>query len=110
MFSHFTYVIIFLFKFTLFQDVIDLRKANWVKRREEAGPKTIDQIHNDAKKEEIRTKIANMTEPPPPRKSEDRRRSQMARKESRQDQRQDESNWNNVPTKVVVKNIPYTRL
>jgi len=85
----------------LMQDVIDLRKANWVKRREEAGPKTIDQIHNDAKKEEIRTKIANMTEPPPPRKSEDRRRSQMARKESRQDQRQDESNWNNVPTKAA---------
>ena len=56
------------------QDVIDLKKANWVKRREDAGPKTIDQIHQEAKKEEIKIKLANMTEPPPSRKSEDRRR------------------------------------
>ena len=47
--------------------------ANWVKRREEAGPKTIEEIHKDAQKEEIKQKLANMTtEPPPPRKSEDR--------------------------------------
>ena len=51
----------------------DLRLANWVKRREEAGPKTIEEIHKDAQKEEIKQKLANMTtEPPPPRKSEDR--------------------------------------
>merc|ERR1719410_3105326 len=57
----------------LMQDVIDLRLANWVKRREEAGPKTIEEIHKDAQKEEIKQKLANMTtEPPPPRKSEDR--------------------------------------
>ena len=29
----------------LMQDVIDLKKASWKKRREEAGPKKIDQIH-----------------------------------------------------------------
>ena len=27
------------------QDVLDLRTAKWVARREEAGPKTIEQIH-----------------------------------------------------------------
>ena len=27
------------------QDVLELRTANWVARREEAGPKTIEQIH-----------------------------------------------------------------
>ena len=27
------------------QDVLVLRTANWVARREEAGPKTIEQIH-----------------------------------------------------------------
>ena len=53
--------------------MIDLRLANWVKRREEAGPKTIEEIHKDAQKEEIKQKLANMTtEPPPSRKSEDR--------------------------------------
>ena len=57
-----------------YNDVLtDLRLANWVKRREEAGPKTIEEIHKDAQKEEIKQKLANMTtEPPPSRKSEDR--------------------------------------
>ena len=57
---------------SLLQDVIDLRKNAWVKRREDAGPKTIDQIHKEAQSEEIKQKIANMREPPPSRKSEDR--------------------------------------
>ena len=52
--------------------MIDLRKNAWVKRREDAGPKTIDQIHKEAQSEEIKQKIANMREPPPSRKSEDR--------------------------------------
>ena len=58
------------------QDVIDLRKANWVTRRKDIGPTTIDQIHQEAKKEELKKKLASMTTdaPPPPRKSEDRRR------------------------------------
>ena len=30
----------------LIQDVIELRENNWRKRREDAGPKTIDQIQN----------------------------------------------------------------
>ena len=52
--------------------MIDLRKANWIKRREDAGPKTIDQIHKEAQKEEMKQKLASMTDPPPSRKSEDR--------------------------------------
>ena len=86
----------------LMQDVIDLRAANWVKRREESGPKMIDQIHKDAKKEEIKIKLANITEPPPSRKSEDRghRRSQMGRRESRPE-RGGEDTWNNVPTRAA---------
>ncbi len=88
----------------LMQDVIDLRTANWVKRREEAGPKMIDQIHKDAKKEEIKIKLANIAEPPPSRKSEDRRRSQIARKESRPE-RGGEDTWNNVPTRAAKVNV-----
>jgi len=82
----------------LMQDVIDLRKANWIKRREDAGPKTIDQIHKEAQKEEMKQKLANMTEPPPSRKSEDRssqRRSMIGRRENRQE------DWNNIPTRAA---------
>jgi hypothetical protein len=35
----------------LMQDCVDLRRNNWQKRREDAGPKTNDQIHAEAKKE-----------------------------------------------------------
>ena len=30
-------------------NIVNMRKANWVKRREEAGPRTIKKIHNDTK-------------------------------------------------------------
>nr|XP_061793761.1 eukaryotic translation initiation factor 4 gamma 3-like isoform X2 [Nerophis lumbriciformis] len=36
----------------MLQDVIDLRFNNWVSRRADQGPKTIEQIHQDAKIEE----------------------------------------------------------
>jgi hypothetical protein len=44
----------------LMQDVIDLRKASWKKRREEAGPKKIDQIHEDMKKEQLSAELNSM--------------------------------------------------
>ena len=53
------------------QDVIDLRKNNWIQRREDAGPKTIDQIHKEAQNEEMKQKLA-LSDAPPSRKSEDR--------------------------------------
>ena len=28
-----------------------MRQANWIKRREDAGPKTIDQIHKEVARE-----------------------------------------------------------
>ena len=60
----------------LMQDVIELRLNGWKKRREDAGPKTIDQIHKEAQNEELKQKMANMRDtrdpPPPSRKSEDR--------------------------------------
>ncbi|XP_043926739.1 eukaryotic translation initiation factor 4 gamma 1-like [Protopterus annectens] len=36
----------------MLQDVIDLRLCNWVPRRGDLGPKTIDQIHKEAEMEE----------------------------------------------------------
>uniref|UniRef100_A0A1B6CCD2 MI domain-containing protein n=1 Tax=Clastoptera arizonana TaxID=38151 RepID=A0A1B6CCD2_9HEMI len=37
----------------MLQDVIDLRKNNWVPRRDENNPKTMDQITKDAEKESL---------------------------------------------------------
>ena len=84
--------------------------AKWKKRREEAGPKTIEQIHEEAKNEELRVTLANMTpDPPPSRRSEDRsdrRRSQMGRdgrgnKDARNDRGRQDQDWNNVPSKAA---------
>ncbi|XP_019959157.2 eukaryotic translation initiation factor 4 gamma 1a isoform X2 [Paralichthys olivaceus] len=41
----------------MLQDVLDLRKCNWVPRRGDQGPKTIDQIHKEAEMEEHREHI-----------------------------------------------------
>ncbi|XP_051934758.1 eukaryotic translation initiation factor 4 gamma 1-like isoform X2 [Hippocampus zosterae] len=38
----------------MLQDVVDLRRSNWVPRRGDQGPKTIDQIHKEAQLEEHR--------------------------------------------------------
>ncbi|GFU09861.1 eukaryotic translation initiation factor 4 gamma 3 [Nephila pilipes] len=35
----------------MLQDVVDLKKNNWVPRRDENNPKTIDQIHKEAERE-----------------------------------------------------------
>ncbi|KAJ8399426.1 hypothetical protein AAFF_G00411380 [Aldrovandia affinis] len=35
----------------LLQDILELRQNNWVPRRKDQGPKTIDQIHKEAKQE-----------------------------------------------------------
>lgn len=45
----------------LMQDVIELKQNGWRKRREDAGPKTIDQIHKEVQKEQMEMKIAHMT-------------------------------------------------
>ncbi|XP_028274982.1 eukaryotic translation initiation factor 4 gamma 1-like isoform X4 [Parambassis ranga] len=41
----------------MLQDVLDLRRNNWVPRRGDQGPKTIDQIHKDAQLEEHREQM-----------------------------------------------------
>uniref|UniRef100_A0A3B4AJI6 Uncharacterized protein n=1 Tax=Periophthalmus magnuspinnatus TaxID=409849 RepID=A0A3B4AJI6_9GOBI len=41
----------------MLQDVLDLRRSNWVPRRADQGPKTIDQIHKEAELEEHREQI-----------------------------------------------------
>ncbi|XP_024910633.1 eukaryotic translation initiation factor 4 gamma 1 [Cynoglossus semilaevis] len=41
----------------MLQDVLDLRQLNWVPRRGDQGPKTIDQIHKEAELEEHREQM-----------------------------------------------------
>ena len=36
------------------QDLLDLRQANWVSRREESGPKLISEVHKDAAMDAIK--------------------------------------------------------
>uniref|UniRef100_A0A9J8CEE3 Eukaryotic translation initiation factor 4 gamma 1-like n=1 Tax=Cyprinus carpio carpio TaxID=630221 RepID=A0A9J8CEE3_CYPCA len=41
----------------MLQDVLDLRRSNWVPRRGDQGPKTIEQIHKEAELEEHREQV-----------------------------------------------------
>ncbi|KAK5606526.1 Eukaryotic translation initiation factor 4 gamma 1, partial [Crenichthys baileyi] len=41
----------------MLQDVLDLRRNNWIPRRGDQGPKTIDQIHKEAEMEEHREQM-----------------------------------------------------
>ncbi|XP_041130560.1 eukaryotic translation initiation factor 4 gamma 3-like isoform X3 [Polyodon spathula] len=67
----------------MLQDVIDLRLHNWVSRRVDQGPKTIEQIHKEAKIEE----------------QEEQRKvhQQLLSKDKRRPVLQREETWNTVP-------------
>uniref|UniRef100_A0A3B5B6N0 Eukaryotic translation initiation factor 4 gamma, 1a n=1 Tax=Stegastes partitus TaxID=144197 RepID=A0A3B5B6N0_9TELE len=75
----------------MLQDVLDLRRSNWVPRRGDQGPKTIDQIHKEAEMEEHREHIKVQQQ-------------LLSKKEGggRISQPQDEG-WNTVP---ISKNRP----
>ena len=82
----------------LMQDVVDLRANNWQKRREDAGPKTIEEIHAQAKKEQLSEKLKMYnTGPPPsmPRRDDPRKRSQKSSSSN-----QEEGGWQ-VPTRAA---------
>lgn len=86
----------------LMQDVIDLRRNNWVSRRKEAGPKTIEEIHKEAKLEasliELADATAQMGPPPSSRRSEDRRRSRL---EAKTVPSSIDEGWSNVPSRAA---------
>lgn len=52
----------------MLQDVIDLRRNNWVPRREADNPKKIDQINTELERKEHEIKMMNMQ---PPRRQDD---------------------------------------
>lgn len=43
----------------MLKDVRDLRATKWVSRRATDAPKTIDEIHEEAKQEEIKMQLAH---------------------------------------------------
>jgi len=85
----------------LMQDVIDLKKASWKKRREEAGPKKIDQIHQDMKKEEMFQSLNNQNTMSMPKQRDSMGPpSGDARKRSQKTPQTDSDGWT-VPTRAA---------
>ncbi|XP_077458729.1 eukaryotic translation initiation factor 4 gamma 3 isoform X3 [Stigmatopora argus] len=74
----------------MLQDVIELRKQNWVSRRADQGPKTIEQIHKEAKieEQEEQRKVQQQFL-----SKENKRRDQREQREPRMPR---EETWNNV--------------
>ncbi|KAL1413854.1 hypothetical protein MTO96_007908 [Rhipicephalus appendiculatus] len=61
----------------MLQDVIDLRQRKWIPRRDENIPKTIDQIHEEAQREQVNEELMRDSMPRPKR-GEDRRKGGRA--------------------------------
>ncbi|XP_033823071.1 eukaryotic translation initiation factor 4 gamma 3 isoform X3 [Periophthalmus magnuspinnatus] len=76
----------------MLQDVIDLRLHNWVSRRADQGPKTIEQIHKEAKieEQEEQRKVHQQL------LSKDSKRRTDPREQRDQRMQRDET-WNTVP-------------
>lgn len=55
----------------MLQDLIDLRKDQWKPRRAEAGPKTINQIHEEVEREKTQQKLDNISTGPRDRRGGD---------------------------------------
>lgn len=86
----------------MLQDLIELRANKWVnKRRKEAGPKTIDDIHKEAKIEALKVQLNDSQHSAPvARRSEEknRRKTEFRPKMA---QNNDDGGWNNVPTRAA---------
>ncbi|KAG7493404.1 eukaryotic translation initiation factor 4 gamma 3 isoform X2 [Solea senegalensis] len=79
----------------MLQDVIDLRLHNWVSRRADQGPKTIEQIHKEAKieEQEEQRKVHQQLLS----KDSKRRPDPREQREQRDQRVQREETWNTVP-------------
>uniref|UniRef100_A0A674F758 Eukaryotic translation initiation factor 4 gamma 3 n=1 Tax=Salmo trutta TaxID=8032 RepID=A0A674F758_SALTR len=86
----------------MLQDVIDLRLHNWVSRRADQGPKTIEQIHKEAKIEEQEEQ----------RKVHQQLLSKDTKRRPGQEQRvqQREETWNTVPMTKNSRTIDPTKI
>ncbi|XP_026061836.1 eukaryotic translation initiation factor 4 gamma 1-like isoform X3 [Carassius auratus] len=95
----------------MLQDVLDLRKNNWVPRRGDQGPKTIDQIHKEAEMEEHREQAKVQQQLLSKKDSSQGRggRGGLHSSGGRGSQTQDEG-WNIVPITTKSRPIDTSRL
>ncbi|XP_053172576.1 eukaryotic translation initiation factor 4 gamma 3 [Scomber japonicus] len=92
----------------MLQDIIDLRLHNWVSRRADQGPKTIEQIHKEAKIEEqeeqrkVHQQLLSKDSKrrPDPRDQRDQRDQRAPREET----------WNTVPMTKNSRTIDPTKI
>ncbi|XP_029908163.1 eukaryotic translation initiation factor 4 gamma 3 isoform X2 [Myripristis murdjan] len=89
----------------MLQDVIDLRLHNWVSRRADQGPKTIEQIHKEAKieEQEEQRKVHQQL------LSKDSKRRPDPRDQREQRVQRDET-WNTVPMTKNSRTIDPTKI
>ncbi|XP_004713491.1 eukaryotic translation initiation factor 4 gamma 1 isoform X3 [Echinops telfairi] len=92
----------------MLQDVLDLRRSNWVPRRGDQGPKTIDQIHKEAEMEEHREHIK--VQQLMAKGSDKRRGGPPGPPISRGLPLVDEGGWNTVPISKGSRPIDTSRL
>lgn len=87
-------------------DLIDLRLCNWVPRRADQGPKTIDQIHKDAELEKQReqVKVQQLIS------KQDKRREPPGRPTGGRSNPQSDDGWNTVPISKGSRPIDTTRI
>ncbi|KAM4693285.1 eukaryotic translation initiation factor 4 gamma 1 isoform 2-T3 [Discoglossus pictus] len=90
----------------MLQDLIDLRMCNWVPRRGEQGPKTIDQIHKDAEMEKQReqVKVQQLMS------KQDKRREPPGRPTGSRGSQPTDDGWNTVPISKGSRPIDTTRI
>ncbi|KAM5164385.1 eukaryotic translation initiation factor 4 gamma 1 isoform 1-T1 [Mantella aurantiaca] len=90
----------------MLQDVLDLRLCNWVPRRADQGPKTIDQIHKDAELEKQReqVKVQQLIS------KQDKRREPPGRPAGGRNNQQSDDGWNTVPISKGSRPIDTSRI
>uniref|UniRef100_A0A0B7B9X8 MI domain-containing protein n=1 Tax=Arion vulgaris TaxID=1028688 RepID=A0A0B7B9X8_9EUPU len=86
-------------KFTL-KDAIDLRSNNWVPRKEQAGPKKIDEVHKDYQDEQA-TKQFLQSQPLPPRNDTPQPNSRRGSRQRQDDNKLTDEGWNTVGSKSL---------
>ncbi|XP_063767489.1 eukaryotic translation initiation factor 4 gamma 3 isoform X8 [Eleginops maclovinus] len=95
----------------MLQDIIDLRLHNWVSRRADQGPKTIEQIHKEAKieeQEEQRKVQQQLLSKDTKRRTDPR--DQREQREQRDPRVPREETWNTVPMTKNSRTIDPTKI
>ncbi|KAM7006731.1 eukaryotic translation initiation factor 4 gamma 3 isoform 1-T2 [Tautogolabrus adspersus] len=95
----------------MLQDIIDLRLHNWVSRRADQGPKTIEQIHKEAKieEQEEQRKVHQQLLSKDSKRRPDPR-DQRDQREQREQRVQREETWNTVPMTKNSRTIDPTKI